>query len=64
LAISYRLNYLDRHYQYTPALPAYQFPDLSKGVGDRFVEIEQEAGLLARAMLLAWATHQKSYNCR
>jgi hypothetical protein len=24
LAISYRLNYLDRHYQYTPALTAYQ----------------------------------------
>lgn len=40
LVISYRLNYLDRHYQYTPALPAYQFPDLPKGVADPFIAIE------------------------
>jgi hypothetical protein len=34
LAISYRLNYLDRHYQYTPALTAYQIPGLPKTAMD------------------------------
>jgi len=56
LAIFYRLNYLDRHYQYTPASPAYQLPSLSKDVADLFITIEQEAGCWNRAMPPALST--------
>jgi hypothetical protein len=37
LAIFHRLNYLDRQYQYTPALLAYQLTRLSKAVADLFI---------------------------
>jgi hypothetical protein len=65
LAIFYRLNYLGRHYQYTPASPAYQLPILSKDVVDLFITIEQGTGLLElRAMPPALTTEQNQCDCR
>jgi len=64
LAIFYRLNYLDRHYQYTPASPAYQLPRLSKGVADLSITIEQETRLLeARATPPALTTEHNQCGC-